>query len=87
MAISLQGKVTGRAKRTNEEGKDIVTLRVADDDGVFLVTWFDPETKKIPKVGENVNLSVKVRVYVDKGGLPRLGLNYDSGGRSFGELF
>jgi len=64
--LRLRGKVTRRSKRALKEDLEIVTYTVSSENGSQLVEDFAPPAGPYLALGQEVDLEVVVRTFVDK---------------------
>ena len=64
--LRLRGVVTRRSKRTLKEDLEVVTYNVSSENGSQLVEDFAPPGGPYISLGQEVDLEVVVRTFVDK---------------------
>src|SRR5262249_31015036 len=64
--LRLRGIVTRRSKRTLKEDLELVTYNVSSETGAHLVEDFAPPGGPYLALGEQVDLEIVVRTYIDK---------------------
>ncbi len=64
--LRLRGVVTRRSKRTLKEDLDVVTYNVSSENGSQLVEDFAPPGGPYISLGQEVDLEVVIRTFVDK---------------------
>ena len=68
--LRLRGRVTQRSKRALKEDWEIVTYKVSSENGSHLVEDFAPPGGPYLALGQEVDLEVAVRTFVDKNHQP-----------------
>jgi len=64
--LRLRGIVTRRSKRTLKEDLELVTYNVSSENGSQLVEDFAPPGGPYLSLGEQVDLEIVVRTFIDK---------------------
>src|SRR4051794_31326689 len=64
--LRLRGRVSRRSKRTLKEDLEVVTYSVSSENGSHLVEDFSPPGGPYLALGQEVDLEVVVRTFIDK---------------------